>query len=174
MRRDSRHWLSDVKYSPDGKSFALGSMDHKIYVYNRDTYRLRGTCDRHNSYIKSFDYSMDSMYIQSDAGDYEHLYFEAEDGEYFSAGSQLKDIKWSDWTCTFGWPVNGTWPYFADIEKGIAAEPTCVHRHVTSTGPASAVGTAVGLLAVGDQAGAVTLRTSPCVAKDVRTELHIT
>lgn len=45
------------------------------------------------------------MYLQSDSADAEHLYFEAEDGEYFSAGSQLKDIKWADWTCLYGWPV---------------------------------------------------------------------
>lgn len=105
--RDSRHWIADVKFAPDGKSFAVASMDHKIYIYNADTYRLKGTCDRHNSNVIGFDYSLDSMYIQSDAADYEHLYFEAQDGEYFSAGSQLKDIKWSDWTCIYGWPVQG-------------------------------------------------------------------
>jgi hypothetical protein len=72
---------------------------------------LAGTCDRHNSHIKEVNYSADSMYIQSDSADNEHLYFEAEDGEYFSAGSQLKDIKWADWTCIYGWPVQGNLPY---------------------------------------------------------------
>ena len=85
-------------------------MDHKIYVYSRETYRLKGTCDRHNSFVKNFDFSEDSVYIQSDSGDYEHLYFEAEDGEYFASGSQLKNIRWSDWTCTYGWPVQGAYP----------------------------------------------------------------
>lgn len=83
-------------------------MDHKIYLYHADTYRLKGTCDRHNSHIKEINFSQDSMYIQSDSADNEHLFFEAEDGEYFSAGSQLRDIKWADWTCLFGWPVQGT------------------------------------------------------------------
>lgn len=106
-RRDSRHWLPDVKFSPDGRSFAVASMDHKIYIYNSETFRLRGTCDRHNSHVREFDYSADSAYIQSDGGDYEHLYFEAADGEFFSAGSQLRDIQWADWTCLFGWPVQG-------------------------------------------------------------------
>ena len=114
--RDSRHWLRDVKFSPDGKSFAVASMDHKIYIYNRDTFRLKGTCDRHNSHVENFDFSEDSVYIQSDSGDYEHLYFEAEDGEYFASGSQLKNIRFADWTCTYGWPVQGS--YFDDVEKG--------------------------------------------------------
>jgi WD40 repeat protein len=96
-----------VKFSPDGKFFALASMDHKIYLYDRETFRLKGTCDRHNSHVTGFDFSRDSVYLQSDSGDYEHLYFEAEDGEYFSSASQLKDIQWADWTCLFGWPVQG-------------------------------------------------------------------
>lgn len=85
----------------------MSSMDHKIYIYNAETYRLKGTCDRHNSSVRGFDFSRDSMYLQSDSADFEHLYFEAEDGEYFSAGSQLRDIKWYDWTCIYGWPVQG-------------------------------------------------------------------
>jgi len=31
-------------------------MDHKIYIYNGETYRLKGTCDRHNSHIKEVSY----------------------------------------------------------------------------------------------------------------------
>lgn len=96
-----------MKFNADGTSFGVASMDHKIYLYHTSTYRLKGTCDRHNSHIRQFDFSEDGVYIQSDSGDYEHLYFEADDGEYFSTGSQLKDIKWSTWSCIFGWPVQG-------------------------------------------------------------------
>jgi len=172
MYSDSRHWLTDVKFSPDGKCFSLASMDHKIYIYDKETFRLKGTCDRHNSHVRGFDYSQDSVYIQSDSGDYEHLYYEAEDGEYFSSGSQLKDIKWADWTCIFGWPVQGettllscllllrlvpgAWPYFNDVEKGVAFEPTAVHR---SPGH--------DLLAVGDNGGAVKLMNYPALFKEV-------
>jgi len=153
--RDSRHWLTDVKFSPDGKCFSLASMDHKIYIYDRETFRLKGTCDRHNSHVRGFDYSQDSVYIQSDSGDYEHLYYEAEDGEYFSSGSQLKDIKWADWTCIFGWPVQGAWPFVNDVDKGLAFEPTAVHR---SPGQ--------DLLAVGDSGGAVKLMNYPALFKE--------
>jgi microtubule-associated protein-like 6 len=153
---DSRHWLQDVKFSPDGQSFAVASMDHKIYIYHRESFRLKGTCDRHNSFIKTFDFSVDSTYIQSDSGDFEHLYFEAEDGEHFAAGSQLKDIQWADWTCSYGWPVQGVWPYFDDIDKKKAYEPSSVHRSYDETA-----------VAVGDQGGFVKLFSYPCVSKDV-------
>lgn len=160
--RDSRHWIPDVKFSPDGKSFAVASMDHKIYIYNGETYRLKGTCDRHNSHIREVNYSQDSMYIQSDSADNEHLYFEAEDGEFFSAGSQLKDIKWADWTCIYGWPVQGAWPYFDDVEHGRAFEPTSVHRSPDHR-----------LLSVGDQAGTVKLYNFPCLLKEVGTSVLV-
>jgi len=152
--RDSRHWIPDVKFSPNGKNFAVASMDHKIYIYNAETYRLKGTCDRHNSHVQEINYSADSMYIQSDSADNEHLYFEAEDGEYFSAGSQLKDIKWADWTCLYGWPVQGAWPYFDDVENGRAYEPTAVHRAPDEQ-----------LLAIGDQSGCVKIFNYPCISK---------
>ena len=31
--QDSNRWISVVKYSPDGHTFAVGSRDHKIYLY---------------------------------------------------------------------------------------------------------------------------------------------
>jgi len=107
MHRDSRHWLQEAKFSPDGKLFATASMDHKIYIYSRENYRLKGTCSRHNSFVSGFDFSQNSDFIQSDSGDYEHLYFESQDGEHFAAGSQLRDMNWADWTCIYGWPVQG-------------------------------------------------------------------
>jgi hypothetical protein len=64
-------------------------MDHKIYIYSLDNYRLRGLCEKHNSYIRNFDFSVDGKFIQSDSGDYEHLYFEATDGAHYSLGSNL-------------------------------------------------------------------------------------
>jgi microtubule-associated protein-like 6 len=163
--RDSRHWLQDAKFSPDGKSFAIGSMDHKIYIYNRETFRLKGACERHSSFIRGFDFSEDSVYIQSDSGDYEHLYFEAEDGEFFAAGSQLRDIQWYDMTCSFGYPVQGAWPEYEEVEKGNAFEPSTVHRSRDET-----------FLSVGDTSGAVKIYHYPCVSKDamnVRKDCHV-
>ena len=48
------------------------------------------------------------------------------------------------------------WPFFNDIEKGIAAEPSAVHR-----APAE------DLLAVGDRNGTVKMMNYPAVFKEV-------
>lgn len=154
--RDSRHWLTDIKFSPDGKSFALASMDHKIYIYQADTFKLKGTCNRHNAAVTHVDFSVDGRYLQSDSTDYEHLYYEAEDGEYFSVPSQLRDLLWNDWTCTYGWPVQGIWPLLDEQGQSVVAEPSTCHRSPNSK-----------LLAVGDQSGNVKLYNYPCLSKKV-------
>ena len=87
--RDSRHWIRDVKFCPDGSMFALASMDHKIFIYSTENYRLRGLCEKHNSFVKNFDFSEDGKFIQSDSGDHEHLFFESPDGSHYSIGSNL-------------------------------------------------------------------------------------
>eukprot|EP01042_Synura_sphagnicola_P001496 gene1496-1726_t len=153
--RDSRHWLQEAKFSPDGKLFATASMDHKIYIYSRENYRLKGTCSRHNSFVSGFDFSQNSDFIQSDSGDYEHLYFESQDGEHFAAGSQLRDMNWADWTCIYGWPVQGAWPKMEDVVKGSAVEPTSMHRSKDRA-----------LLSVGCQDGSLKLFNYPCVSKE--------
>ena len=32
--RDSRDWITECKFSPDGETFAIGSRDNKIYLYD--------------------------------------------------------------------------------------------------------------------------------------------
>ena len=32
--RDSKEWITDIKYSPDGTTLAAGSHDSKIYLYD--------------------------------------------------------------------------------------------------------------------------------------------
>ena len=106
-----------VALGTTGESVTL-SKDEKKQVYSFIAQQAKGRVpcvagiggnhtQEITDYIKGFDFSNDSVYIQSDSGDFEHLYFEAEDGEYFASGSHLKDIRWNDWTCTFGWPVQG-------------------------------------------------------------------
>ncbi len=41
--RDSREWITDIKYNLDGTVLACGSMDCKIYVYDvANAFVLRG------------------------------------------------------------------------------------------------------------------------------------
>jgi len=123
--RDSRHWIRDVKYSPDGSSFAVASMDQKIYLYETKNFVLRAKCEKHNASILFLDWSTDSQMIQSDSADQEHLNHNANDGAHFGLPSQLKNVDWATHTCTYGWSCQGIWP----PKKAIGSStPVCADR----------------------------------------------
>ena len=155
--RDARHWLREVKYSPDGQSFACASQDQKVYLYDNRQNILRAKCDKHNSYVTSLDFSDDGAYVQSDAGDFEHLYHSATDGQYFKLPSQLKNVRWFSWSCIYGWPVQGIWPTInveRDTNDPLPPDPTSCHRSSNQD-----------LVAVGYQDGQGRVFRYPCVTK---------
>ena len=169
--RDSRHWLHDAKYSPEGDVFVVASQDQKLYLYDAKQNVLRAKCDKHNDAVLAVDFSDDGAFIQSDAADFEHLYYNTADGAYFKLPSQLKNVKWQTWTCKMGWPVQGCWPKplqgrkleeaveaaAAEGHTGMAAispEPTAVHRSEAGD-----------LVAAGYQDGRVKIYRYPCLNK---------
>ena len=63
-----------------------------------------------------------SYILQSDAGDYEHLYWWHAPPNYkhngrweqFRDTADMCDTEWHTWTCTLGYPVMGIWPEYSD------------------------------------------------------------
>jgi WD40 repeat protein len=54
-------WISDVKFSPDGATLAVGSHDNMIYLYDvQKGFKLRKKLKAHSSYITHMDFSSDS------------------------------------------------------------------------------------------------------------------
>jgi WD40 repeat protein len=68
---DAKEWISDVKFSADGRTLAVGAHDCKIYIYTVDstgssaTLKLRSTFAKHNSVINHLDLSADGRFMQS-------------------------------------------------------------------------------------------------------------
>lgn len=56
-KNDSKEWIEDMEYSPDGNKLAVGSHDNNIYIYSTSDYSLIGKCTKHNSFIVSIDWS---------------------------------------------------------------------------------------------------------------------
>ena len=56
----------------------IGSHDNNLYLYKVSEdgrqYMKHGRCNGHSSYITHADWSKDSLYLQSNSGDYELLY----------------------------------------------------------------------------------------------------
>lgn len=113
--RDSKEWIADAKYSPDGETLAVASYDNKIYLYDvNKNYELRAKCEGHNSFVLHIDFSEDSEYLRSNCGGYDLLFHKVEDGAVVNSPSMLKDIKWATTTCCLCWSVQGIWPEVTD------------------------------------------------------------
>ncbi|CAK9107654.1 Echinoderm microtubule-associated protein-like 6 (EMAP-6) (Echinoderm microtubule-associated protein-like 5-like) [Durusdinium trenchii] len=113
--RDSKEWIADAKYSPDGETLAVASLDNKIYLYDvNKNYELRAKCEGHNSFVLHIDFSEDSEYIRSNCGGFDLLYHKNEDGAMINSPSILKDVKWATTTCCLTWSVQGMWPEVTD------------------------------------------------------------
>ena len=113
--RDSREWISVVRFSPDGEILAVGSRDNKIYLYEANkNYVLRAQCESHTSFITNLDFSLDSTYLRSNCGGFDLKFHKTEDGGYVQSPSTLKDVEWATDTCTLAWAVQGIWPEVSD------------------------------------------------------------
>ena len=70
-KRPSGQWISDVKWSPDGRTLALGSHDCAIHYYScrhdeegRIDFVRMGSFAKHSSYITHFDFSACGKFVK--------------------------------------------------------------------------------------------------------------
>lgn len=154
-RHDAHEWISDIKFTPNGKWLAAGAHDNKIYLYavasdgSRLTLTKRKVFAKHSSYITHLDFSADSRYMQSNCGAYELLFCDVPTGRQITSATDVKDVVWASWSCVLGWPVQGIWPPCAD--------GTDVNSVARSNSNA--------LVATADDFGKVKLFRYPCVKK---------
>ena len=111
LKKLRKEWISDIKFSPNGKLIAIGSHDNFIDIYSVvNKLAKQATCKGHSSYITHIDWSMDSTKLHSNCGAYEILYWDAANGAQEKSGaSNLKDEHWFTWSTILGWPVQGIW-----------------------------------------------------------------
>lgn len=79
-KRAHRQEISDVKFSPDDMSLAVGSHDNTVTLWDvtgPDSLDQRGRCRGHSSYITHLDWDVDSTYLQTNCGAYELLFCES-------------------------------------------------------------------------------------------------
>ncbi|KAG5192222.1 WD40-repeat-containing domain protein, partial [Tribonema minus] len=146
--RDAKQWISDIKFSPDGKTLAVGSHDNCVYLYSvEQQFQRRAKFAKHNSYITHTDFSEDSAHLRSNCGAYELLFSATDTGAQVTRAASLRDTRWATCTCTLGWPVQGIWPPCAD-----GTDINAVDRSHGGT-----------LLATADDMGKVKLFQYPCV-----------
>ena len=105
--RDSKEWIIDVKFSPDGESLCVASRDNSMYLYNVEEFASKGKCKGHRAPLTHFDFSADGQFMQSNCENKDMLFWNAATGEQYKAIANMKDVEWHSWTCSLGWPVQG-------------------------------------------------------------------
>jgi hypothetical protein len=62
--QDSKEWVMDVKYAPDGGTLAVATQDDKVYLYDATNgYLCRAAFAKHNSFVTHVDFSKDSQCV---------------------------------------------------------------------------------------------------------------
>lgn len=74
---ESKEEISDIKFSPDGKTLAIGSHDGAIYCYRLPDFGPKfKPLAKHSSYITHIDFSEDGQALHSTCGAYELLFWD--------------------------------------------------------------------------------------------------
>ncbi|CAB4061736.1 unnamed protein product [Lepeophtheirus salmonis] len=118
LYQDGSEAIQTVRFSPDGKLLALGSRDNVIYVYqvsdDYKKYNRLGRCMGHSHFLTHLDWSADSTYIQSNSGDHELLYWNANLCRQISNPGDMRDTEWATQTCILSFNTIGVWPESID------------------------------------------------------------
>merc|ERR1719409_331962 len=96
---------SDMKFSPDGKFIAVGNADNFIDLYavphGDGEFKRVGQLKGHSSFVIHLDWSVDSLFLQSNCGAHELLYWrvwEPETGalrpRQEKTSSNMRDVRW--------------------------------------------------------------------------------
>ena len=108
--KDSKEWIQDLKFSPDGNTLAVGSHDNNVYFYDKKkSWKLRSKFNKHSSFITHLDFSADSQFLRTNCGAYEMLFSDVFTGNQIKSASSLRNTEWDSWSCILGWPVQGIW-----------------------------------------------------------------
>ncbi|ETW03494.1 hypothetical protein, variant [Aphanomyces invadans] len=149
-RNDTKKWIADVKFSPNGSTLAIASHDSSVVLYDMTKQcAKKHAFKKHSSFVSHLDFSADGSYLQSISGAYELLYCDVKTGKQVTSASAFKDEQWATWTCILGWPVQGIWQPESD-----GSDINAVDRSHSGS-----------LLATADDFGKVKVFRYPCVKK---------
>jgi microtubule-associated protein-like 6 len=147
--RDTKKWISAIRFSPDSNTLAIASTDSYIYLYNVEDFTSKGKCRGPSGPVTHFDFSSDSQWIQSNSNEFELTFNDGTTGRQQKSALSMKDIDWQSWSCPLGWPTQGIWPT-AEAHLDIT---TCDRSQSGTT------------LASADQHGRIRLYRYPCVTQ---------
>ncbi|MBN3309055.1 EMAL6 protein, partial [Amia calva] len=151
-KRDRSAAIQDIRFSPDNKFLAVGSLESTVDFYDLTlgpSLNRIGYCKDIPSFVIQMDFSANSKYIEVSTGAYKRQVHEVPTGKIVAEQPAIDKITWATWTSILGDEVVGIWPRNAD-----KAEVNC-----------ACVSHAGLNVATGDDFGLVKLFEFPCTEK---------
>jgi echinoderm microtubule-associated protein-like 6 len=171
--RDSKAWITVIKYSHNGEFLAMGAFDNKIYVYNTfQAYALSAVISHHASYITSLDFSDDGAWLQSNSSDHELCFFETDTGIFIPAASRLRDVSWYSQNCYMSWTTQGVWTPYRDGREPCTCESNYNHPMVESLDDGSSLAALAPILISGDNYGTIHVHRYPCTTSQAHAKRY--
>lgn len=95
--------VNDIAFSPDGRTLAAGSSDHKIRIYELETGTITLLFSGHSASVNSLEFSPDGQEVVSCANDRSVLLWHGASGEIIAAFTGH-----ADWVTTVAFSPDGT------------------------------------------------------------------
>ncbi|XP_039593751.1 echinoderm microtubule-associated protein-like 6 isoform X2 [Polypterus senegalus] len=116
-KRDRSAAVQDIRFSPDNKFLAVGSVENTVDFYDLSlgpSLNRIGYCKDIPSFVIQMDFSADSKFIEVSTGAYKRQIHEVPTGKLVTEQSLIDKITWATWTSILGDEVVGVWPRNAD------------------------------------------------------------
>uniref|UniRef100_A0A3P8UFH2 EMAP like 6 n=1 Tax=Cynoglossus semilaevis TaxID=244447 RepID=A0A3P8UFH2_CYNSE len=151
-RRDRSVAIQDIRFSPDNRFLAVGSMDCAVDFYDLSlgpSLNRVGYCKDIPGFVLQVDFSADSRHVQVSSSSYTRQVHEVPSGRMVTEQPVVERITWATWTSILGDEVLGIWP--RNSEKADVNCACVSHAGVN--------------LVTGDDFGLVKLFDFPCSEK---------
>ncbi|KAA0157216.1 hypothetical protein FNF29_00568 [Cafeteria roenbergensis] len=151
--KPSKHWISDVAFSPDDATVAVAAHDSVLYFLDASAgFSTKGKGGGSSASMLRVDFSADGRVARATTGAHELLFYDVATGDHMPGGAEsMKDEDWDTVRCPLNWHVQGVWPSYAD--------GTDIN--------AVAVDSTQSIIASGDDFGRVKLYRFPCIENDM-------
>ncbi|KAA8578092.1 hypothetical protein FQN60_011516, partial [Etheostoma spectabile] len=116
-RRDRSVAIQDIRFSPDNRFLAVGSVESAVDFYDLSlgpSLNRIGYCKDLPGSVIQIDFSADSKHIQVSSSTYTRQVHEVPSGKMVSEQSVSERITWATWTSILGDEVLGVWPRNAE------------------------------------------------------------
>jgi WD40 repeat protein len=155
VRERSGNLIQAVKFSPNGKTLAIGTNGSVIVLCDvSDKYKPKGTLKAHNTALMHMDFSKDSTALRAVSRDNELLFHTVSEAKLAQSKantnpSSLSAVDWSTENCVVGWAVQGV--YDSELD-GTDVNSVDLRPDLS-------------ILAMGDEFGKVSIFRYPCAVR---------